>query len=191
MYQTLFESVSAMMEMPEADKQLCYDYFEPVTFPKNHLLEVAGKIPQHQYFIVKGYLRNFYYNELGEEVTTDMNNGPRFFTSYTHFMNRTVSNEALECITECSLLRIKRDDVDILFERSIILKDYTILILQKFLEEDKTRLKELATLNAEQRYLKFLKEQSNIVHNVPLQYIASYLGMKPESLSRIRKKIIS
>lgn len=130
-------------------------------------------------------MRNFYLKSKGEEVTTDMNNDPRFFTSYTHFMNRTISNENIECITACELLRVKRGDVDIIFQKSITVKDYTMMILQKFLDEEKKRMKEMSTLSAEQRYINFMKTSPNIIQNVPLKYIASYLGIRLESLSRI------
>ena len=191
MYNVLFETVSDIMVMPEADKLLCYKYFEPVFFPKNTIIESAGKIPQYQYFIVTGIMRNFYIDDLGEEITTDMNNESRFFTSYNHFANRTISNENIECITECNLLRIKRDDVDILYSKSIILHQYTILLLQKVFEEERERIKDLTTLTAKERYIKFISNNPNAIKSVPLQYIASYLGIKPETISRIRRDLIS
>lgn len=176
--------------MPEFDRNLCFEFFEPVDFPKSTIIEKSGSVPKYQYFIVSGYMRNFHFDEKGGEVTIDLNNGPRFFTSYAHFMNRTVSNENIECITECKLLRVSREDVDVIFQKSITVKDYTMMILQKFLEEEKKRMKEMTTLTAEQRYGKFVQNCPNIIHNVPLKYIASYLGIKPESLSRIRRSII-
>jgi CRP-like cAMP-binding protein len=186
-YKTLFDSVENFVKMPEHDRQLCYQYFEPVMFTKSTIIEKAGTIPGHQYFIISGYLRNFHIESGGEEVTTDMNNGPRFFTSYNSFMNRTVSNENIESITDCELLRVNRDDVDILYQKGISIKDYTMMILQKFLDDEKIRMKEMSAHSAEQRYEMFIKKNPNIIQNVPLKYIASYLGIRPESLSRIRK----
>ena len=177
--------------MPDEDKVLCYNYFEPVFFPKNTVIEKAGEIPQHQYFIVSGFMRNFYINDFGEEITTDMNNESRFFTSYNHFANKTISNENIECITDCTLLRIKRADQDILYSESAILGKYTILLFQKIIEKDKERINELTTLSATERYLKFIVKNPDVLKNVPLQYIASYLGIKPETISRIRRSIIS
>jgi CRP-like cAMP-binding protein len=124
-------------------------------------------------------------------VTVDLNNGPRFFTSYFHFVNQTVSNENIHCITECELLRITMADAITTAKSSITQKDYTIKLFEKILEEDKQRMNELATLTAEQRYVKLVNEKSNIVKNVPLKYISSYLGIKPESLSRIRRELFS
>lgn len=188
MYQVLFKTVSTIIEMTDHDKSLCLKYFEPVTLPKNTIVEDAHKIPQYQYFIASGTMRNYHYNTSGEAITTDINYFPRFFTSYSNFVNRSISDEIIECVTDCELLRIMRDDVDILYAESIILKDFTILYLEKVFEEERTRGTDLATLTAEQRYRKLMDKAPNLFLTVPLQYIASYLGIKPETLSRIRRK---
>jgi CRP-like cAMP-binding protein len=191
MYKVLFETVSSIMEMTEYDKTLCFEYFEPVKFPKNTIVEDANKIPQYQYFVVSGIMRNYFYNASGEAVTTDLNYSPRFFTSYNNFVKRCISDEIIECVTDCELLRVKRDDVDILYSESLILKDFTIRYLEKVFEEERTRIIELTTLTARQRYINLLNKAPIIILGVPLQHIASYLGIKPETLSRIRRKTIS
>ena len=80
--------------------------------------------------------------------------------------------------------------MDILIQQSTAFKDFSILVFQESLAYNENRSKELATLTAEQRYQKLLDNYPAILHNVPLQYIASFLGMNPKSLSRIRKEII-
>lgn len=89
------------------------------------------------------------------------------------------------------MLRIKRDDEDILYSESIILGKYTILLFQQIIEKEKEMINELTTLNAKERYLKFIANNPNVIKSVPLQYIASYLGIKPETISRIRRNLIS
>jgi CRP-like cAMP-binding protein len=101
-------------------------------------------------------------------------------------MNRTVSNETLHCITDCELLRISRDDVEVGAKRSSTQKDYTIQILQKHLEEEKMRTNDMTSLTAEDRYRKFLREKPTIIQHVPLHYVASYLGITQRHLSRLR-----
>lgn len=73
MYQVLFEMVTPFMEMTELDKELCFKYFEPVKFSKNTIVENRNQIPQYQYFVVSGIMRNYFYNILGETITTDLN----------------------------------------------------------------------------------------------------------------------
>ena len=190
-YETLFKYIGQTIEIPESDKAQCRLSFTPLSVPKDTILEQAGKVPGYHNFIVSGYMRNFHVDHKGEEVTVDLNDGPRFFTSYFHFMNQTVSNENLHCITDCKLLRITLADAQASVQTSITQKDFTIKLFQKIQEEDKQRINDLATLTAEQRYLKLVNEKPNIIKNVPLKYISSYLGIKPESLSRIRRELFS
>lgn len=188
-YQKLFAYVGEILTLPETDKLRIRRSFKPVFFPRNTLIESAGQIPQHHNFIVSGHLRNFHVDHEGNEITTDLNDGSRFFTSYFHFMNRTVSPENIQCITDCELLRINRDDVEQGAQLSQTQKDYTIQILQKHLEEDKKRINDMANRPAEERYRAFLRDKPNIIRHVPLRYIASYLGITQRHLSRLRREI--
>lgn len=187
-YNQFFAYVAEILILPDEDKASIRQLFKPVFVPRDTLIEPAGQVPLYHNFIVSGYMRNFYINEDNDEVTTDLNDGSRFFTSYFHFMNRTVSNENLHCITDCELLRISRDDVEVGARRSTTQKDYTIQILQKHLEEEKMRINDMNTLTAEARYYKFLKQKPTLIHHVPLGYIASYLGITQRHLSRLRKE---
>jgi CRP-like cAMP-binding protein len=190
MHGQLLKLISQNAALSDKDKELCEQYFEPVFFPKNRVIEEEGKIPKYLYFIVSGFVRLVHYNDKGEEVTTHINCPPGFITSYFNFINQTKSNENLECITECKLLRITKTDLDTVTQQSIVFKDFSILVFQQSIAYNENRSKELATLTAEQRYKKLIENYPDILHNVPLQYIASFLGMNPKSLSRIRKEII-
>ncbi|WP_020530143.1 Crp/Fnr family transcriptional regulator [Flexithrix dorotheae] len=188
-FEILFDYISLLIDIPPIDQEICRKYFKPAFVTKDTIIEPSGKVPEYHNFIVSGYMRNFYLDENGQEITTDINDGPRFFTSYDHFINKTPSNENLHCITDCELLRIKRNDVDITAKLGVTQRDYTIQILQQQLEINKQRAVDLTTLSAEQRYLKLQKNHPTIIQNVPLKYIASYLGINPGSLSRIRKDL--
>lgn len=190
-YQALFDTVAEFQVMPEVDRKLCYEYMEPLSVPKGTILYPAGKVPEYHNFVVSGFMRNFHLNEKGEEITTDINHGRRFFTAYVDFMNRTVTRENIQAVTDCEILRAHRDDVDYMYQHGTIIKEYTMYILQYHLEVEKIRAREMATLTAEERYRNFINGQPQTVHHVPLQYIASFLGIKPESLSRIRRKMLS
>ncbi|WP_337041980.1 Crp/Fnr family transcriptional regulator [Emticicia sp. 17c] len=190
-YTTLFDYIEQILALPEADKESIQQTFKPVFAPKDTIIEAAGQIPHYHNFIVSGYMRNFHLDKNDNEITTDINDGPRFFTSYYHFMNQTESNENIHCITDCELLRISREDVEKSAKTSSTLKDYTIQILQKHLEEDKTRINDMINLTAEERYEKLLRLKPNLARHVPLRYIASYLGITQRHLSRLRKPFSS
>ncbi|MFK7775424.1 MAG: Crp/Fnr family transcriptional regulator [Saprospiraceae bacterium] len=188
-FDVFFTYVRILVDIPEVDQEICRQYFKPIFVKKDTIIAGEGTIHNTHNFIVSGYMRKYHVNQEGQEITTDINDGPRFFTSYDHFAHRTISNENLCCITDCELLQIKRDDVDTTAQLGITQMDYSMQILQQQLEKNKQRIIDLTTLSAEQRYLKLMKNHPAILQNIPLKYIASYLGINPGSLSRIRKEI--
>ena len=190
MYDNLLKLISSKVALTDSEILLCKQYFEPVLFPKNYIIEEEGKTPKYLYFVVSGFLRLFHYNDLGDEITTHINCPPGFITSYFNFINQTLSNENVECITDCKLLKISKNNLDILTSESSVFKDFSIYVFQQSISYNENRSKELAALNAEQRYLKLIENYPAVIQNVPLQYIASFLGINPKSLSRIRKQLI-
>lgn len=190
MHEQLLKIVRLQGKITDYDISLCKEYFEPVLFPKNRIIEEEGKIPQYLYFVVSGYMRLFSFNDNGDEITSHINCPPGFITSYFNFINRTIATDNLECITACELLRIDKINLDVLTSKSENFKDFSIRVFQQSIAYNENRSKDLATLTAEQRYQKLLDNYPQILHNVPLQYIASFLGMNSKSLSRIRKQII-
>jgi len=191
MHNHLLNIITQKVPLTAHDVELCKQYFEPVLFPKNRIIEEAGAVPQYLYFVVKGFMRLFHYNDNGDEVTTHINCPPGFITSYFHYIGQTKADENVECITECELLRITKTNLDLLTQQSAAFRDFSIGVFQQSIAYNENRSKELATLSAEQRYKKLIENYPGIIHHVPVQYIASFLGMKPESLSRIRKRMNS
>jgi hypothetical protein len=88
-------------------------------------------------------------------------------------------------------LRITKNNFDILCQKSQKWADFSRIIYEKSVIYNEQRTRDIINLSAEERYLNLLKYNPDIIQNVPLQYIASFIGIKPESLSRIRRKLIS
>lgn len=186
----LVQTISTHVKLSDADIELCGHSFEPVSFPKNTLLEAEGHVPKYLYFIVSGYVRLFAYDDQGEEVTSHLNCPPGFITAYRHFNQQSRSDDNVECITDCQLLRITKAKLDQLILHSDRMKDFSIAIFQQSIAYNENRAKELATLSAEQRYRKLIEQSPDMLLHVPIKHIASFLGMNPKSLSRIRKQVI-
>ncbi|MET7037846.1 Crp/Fnr family transcriptional regulator [Elizabethkingia miricola] len=190
MHTQLIHLITQRVNLSIQERECCTASFEPVSIAKNTIIEKEGKVPEYLYFIVSGYIRIFHLNEKGEEITTHINCPPGFITSYFNYINQVPSDENLESITDCQLLRITKTNLEALIGKSTAFKDFSISVFQESISYNESRSRELATLTAEQRYLKLIKEYPDILQNVPLQYIASFLGMNPKSLSRIRKQVI-
>ncbi len=191
MFEKILQKINSETILESQDIELVKQFFEPVLFPKNRIIEEADRTPKYLYFVNSGYLRLFHYDEKGDEVTTHINCPPGFITSYEHFINQTTSEEYLECVTECELLRISKDALESGLSQSSQLKDFSIWVLQQSIVYNENRSLKLANLSAKERYQDLISNDPGLIHHVPIQYLASFLGMKPESLSRIRKQIIS
>ena len=190
MLKKLIDTISKTVKLTEPDVELCSAYFKPLTTSKNSVIEEQDKFPQYLYFISSGFMRLFYYDENGDEVTSHLGSANDFFASFLSFIHQKKAKENVECITTCELLRISRPDLVTLIDSSESFKKFSLIIFEQAIASTEIRANDLATLAAEQRYKKLMETQPAILQNVPIQYIASYLGIKPQSLSRIRRQII-
>lgn len=188
-YDVFFDYVNQLITIPEHDKNLVRNHFVLRHYKKDDFISKAGHVPRYHNFIVSGHVRMYHINENGEEVTTDFNDGPRFFTSFQAYATETVSQDNLECVTDCTLLSILKSDADKTAELGITQKDYSIKVLEMYLAMSKQRILDMSSLTAEQRYLKLLKNRPSLFQIYSLKHIASYLGIKAESLSRIRREL--
>lgn len=188
----LLNCISKLVEKPKNknDIRLLEQVFKTTSFQKGTLLEKENSIAQNLYFISDGFVRTFYYNE-GNEVTTQVLGANNFITSFESFVTHCISSENIQCLTDCNVLYITKSDYTMLSNESTFWNAFCKQLYEKTITFHRQRINDLLTLTAEKRYLKLIDRQPEIIHNIPIQYVASYIGVKPESLSRIRKKIIS
>ncbi len=187
-YLKLIKDISKYIPLSKEDIRTISESFSSITIPKNTMLEVENTSTKYLYFIINGYVRVFYTKE-GEERTTQINCPSGFITSFQSFITNSKAYDNVQTISECNLLRVTKDSLDKLNKN---VKDWGIYgekIYEQALIYNEDRTRDMILLTAEERYLKLMKTQPDIIQNVSLQYIASYIGIKPESLSRIRRQI--
>lgn len=189
MNKELIQKIRTYVRITPQDIDSINEVFEWKAFPKSTIVQKEHSIPSHLYFIVSGHMRLFYTNDHGEEVTTRISKPKEFITPFLHFIHGRRSKMNTECVTDCEVLAVSQENLRKLILLSPNMQEFSLVIFEEAIEMIEKRADDLATLDAEQRYRKLLKEHPSILQNVPLMQIASYLGMKPESLSRIRKKM--
>ena len=190
MFDSLFKEISKTIQLDINDKTLCKQFFEAISVTRNTIIEDQEKIPTFLYFIDVGFMRLFYYDENGDEISTYLCSPNGFIASFLNLINQKPATENVECITDCQLVRISRQNLISLIDKSENFKKFSLLIFEKVMALSQIRANDLATLTAELRYKKMITEQPHLLQNIPIQYIASFLGIKPQSLSRIRRQII-
>ncbi len=173
--------------VPEQEWQKTCSLLQYQEIPGGHLLLEEGKLCRHVYFLEDGLLRYFVWRD-GKDITKFFTNAPYCFTSQRSLVQRIPAQENIESLSPSTLWSLDRDSA---FE---LLKypswnTFVRLLIQEVQFFTEQILEEIQQETAEQRYRKMLLTGNALVQQVPLKHLASYLGIAPQSLSRIRKKI--
>lgn len=187
-HQKMISLLAQLVGIDDLDSAIIAQNFEPVSYPKRSVLVKDKGIARYMYFINSGYLRTYYFKD-GLEVTNQINCPFGFMTAFSSYTSGTFSSEYLECITDCELLRIRKEKLDSLFQHNPKWAEAGRIINEQIVIYNAQRTQDLVSKTAEERYLNLMKCHPDYIQHVPLQYIASFIGVKPESLSRIRKNI--
>lgn len=151
---------------------------------KDHFL-YQGETCKQLGFIIKGYVRLYFLKD-GEEITKDFNFENSFCGSYASFSLRQPSRFNIVAMEKVKLYTLGRDDLFRLFDRYPSLQKLGRLSMENMFIRKEMREASFLLDSAEQRYHELLTQYPQIQQRVPLKYLASYLGITPETLSRIR-----
>ena len=149
----------------------------------------AGHIPKEVAFLTEGILRICYYNHKGDEITKYFIDENNFVVDINSYNQNIPSSEYAETITTCKLIVFSKQAMKELSMTIIPWDDIISKITAKALMEKVEKISSMMAEDATERYLNFLKRFPALANRIPLSYLASYLGITPSSLSRIRKNI--
>lgn len=148
-----------------------------------------GEICKEVAFVLTGTFRSFYVSDKGEENTYCIVFPNNFMTAYSSFITGQCTSENIQAITTVELLVIPKNKIDNLaMKNPNWVKFLKIVAEQQYIELEK-RIFQLQKNNASQRYADLIENHPKYIKNIPLQYLASYLGITQRHLSRIRKEI--
>ncbi len=170
----------------EMEKDIIESTFIRV-FKRNSQLLKEGDISQECFFIIKGCIRAYYVKD-GEEITTNFYMENEAVTPSAYGQN-TLSKYYLECI-EDTMICVGTVDKEIeIYKKYPALESLTRTFGENLIAKQQETIDEFKMSTPEERYLHLIKNRADLIQRVPQHQIASYLGIKPESLSRIRKRI--
>lgn len=183
----LRQFISQYTPVPEQDWQAISDCLVRREMKKESLLLEEGKTCKHLYFLEKGLLRFFVWKD-GLDITKYFTDVPYVFTSQKSFNQQVPAQESIATLEDSIIWQMTYGDAQHLLE----LKSWSTfirLLVQEVQTYTEEILEALQTQTAEQRYKLLLQQDAELVQRVPLKHLASYLGIAPQSLSRIRKKM--
>ncbi|RXM48593.1 cyclic nucleotide-binding protein [Flavobacterium sp. YO12] len=176
------------LTLPEKELEELSNICEHKIIDKGDCFIVAGQIPRKMAFVLKGLFRYVYTNENGNEFTKSIISENNFISSYSAMIHNSISHFSVEVLEKAEILEIDYFRWLEMKEKNSFWSIFLLQILEKAFCVKEKRERELLLLDAEKRYEIFVAEFPNLESRVSQQIIASYLGIQPESLSRIRRK---
>jgi len=188
MQDLLFDFISKYILLTEDEKNaiVSLDIFRSVK--KGTTLLKEGQKSQDCYFVLKGCIRKYYLIDDEEKTTA-------FYTEMDALTPHCVINEApseyfISCV-EDSILTVSNSDMEVEINSKFPKFEIMCRILsEELLAKQQISFDEFKTSSPEQRYLNLLQKRPDLIQRVPQHQLASYLGIKPQSLSRLRARIL-
>lgn len=159
------------------------------TIEKSAYFSEAGKVSAQIGYITEGIFRLCYYNHKGEDFTRYFIYENRFVMDISSFRDQLACSEYIEAITDCKLVTFSRADFLYLSEKIPDWDNIFTKINALVLENKMKASSNMLVQDAQTRYIHFLEHYPGLANRVPLSMLASYLGITPSSLSRIRRNI--
>lgn len=155
----------------------------------NTVLLNKETISTKTFFLEKGYVRSYILNEDNEEITTNIYAAPCFVNDFVSFFRQQPTKEIYQTVTTCIFWETGLENVQHNFHNIPEFREFSRLLFVLNYYNIHDRLIEMASQKASTRYFNLMKKDPHIFQHVPLKIIASYLGIKDSSLSRIRRDI--
>lgn len=188
MENTLVEMMSTFIDLTEEEKQGILDAFPIKEYRKGSLLLKEGQIAKESFVIVKGCIRKYHLQD-GEEITSEIYTELQAASDIESMINQKQSKYYLTCVEDTVVAIMNPDKENELYQKFPRFADVCRVEMEKMIGANHEQFLRFKNSSPKERYLNLIKERPTLFNRVPQYQIASYLGMKPETLSRIRKRI--
>ena len=190
MHDLLLQTLRQIAPLEIDEEQFFKSIFKEMHIKKGDFFLKAGEINNKLGFVNKGLIRYFVYkNE--DESTIEFTSEGEFIAEYQSFLDNSEAIQYIQAIEDTTLLVTDNDSIQQLYNKTKHGNLIGRLVIEYRYNHLMKQLLSIYMHNPEQRYRNFIQVYPNLIQRIPQYYIASYVGVKPESLSRIRKRIVN
>jgi len=184
----LHKKIASIIDIKDEEFDFLKSLFLPKKIKKRQYFLQEGDICKYQAFIEKGILRSYTVDEKGSEHILQFASEGWWMADLSSYLTNEPSFLNVDAIEESELLLITKSSWELTMQKIPSLEHYFRIILQNHLVSTQKRLLQSLSETAEQKYLRFINTYPDCLSRVPQHMIASYLGIKRETLSRVRKQ---
>jgi len=184
----LVQFMSQLTSLSSEESKAIEDSFPIKTFQKGHLLLKEGMIAKDAFFVIEGCIREYELLD-GEEKTTAFYTENQSAINFNSQVNKVSSSKYFECAEETKVAILNSEKEKHLYQMHPRFESFCREGMEQMMGSQQETLSKFIVSGPKERYLQLLKERPELINRVPQYQIASYLGIKPETLSRIRKKM--
>ena len=188
MFQNINNYAARSVSLTAEETALFNEILEYRKIPKKTRLLTAGNICNFEAYVNKGCIREYIIDENGAEVTLQFAIEDWWVSDLASFQDQSPAHMNIETLEDCELLILTRDSKEKLLNEVPKLERMFRLMLQRHLTVVQKRLFKTIATTAMEKYLEFINRYPSIPQRVPQHYIASYLGISPEFLSKLRRR---
>ena len=189
MKQQLEKYIRTFIELSEDDLAIIENIIIEKKIKKGEHFIIIGKTCEELAFFEKGYFRYYYIDKNGNEITSDFLFGPNIVTSYTSYITALPSQTYVQAMEDTNLFVLNKFKLEQLYKNNLSINKLGRKIAESISIHYEQHLLNILNKSAKERYKILLLTKPEYIEKIPLQYISSYLGIKQETLSRVRKKI--
>ena len=185
----LIEIIGHFIHLEEEEKVFISSLFVSKQYPKNEYFLREGQVCREVGFIKKGLIRYYSVQDSGEELTFDFGKENEFTCNYESFLDHSPSLRNIQCLEPSEILTISYDRLQLLYEKVKEGQKFGRLVCEQLYLYALKKISSFYGDRPDQRYLHFVNHYPDLQQRIPQYYISSFVGVKPPSLSRIRKRL--